>query len=68
MLDKIFVTFIIFCEIIITASLGYALYFVISHMLSYNLCGLVLPTLFYFWGGKVRPYFKELQEYIFDKD
>lgn len=55
-------------EIFLCGILGYALFFIISTLLNQTIGIISVSVIFYFWGGLIRPYFKELQEYIFDKD
>lgn len=55
-------------EVFLCAVMGYAIFWIIRILLNTEISAICLTIIVYFWGGLVRPYFKEMRDYIFDKD
>ena len=54
-----------FIEILICCFFGYVVYFVINILLNNILAVISLSIILYFFGGLLRPIFKEIQDNIF---
>lgn len=54
-----------FIEILICCLFGYSIYFIINILLNNTLAVISLSIILYFFGGLLRPIFKEIQDNIF---
>lgn len=67
MKQTIFLWIYKFIEILLCAIFGYACYWILYLMFNNTISVIGVSIIFYFWGNLIRPYFKEMQEYIFDE-
>lgn len=65
MQDMIIMWIYKFIEILICCLFGYVVYFIINILLNNTLAVISLSIILYFFGGLLRPIFKEIQDNIF---